>query len=384
MGKHVWGYWDCSCGRKHIRGDKTTCPGCGHPRDEHTKFYMNSSKKEYVDDKDINNDPDWICSYCNSQNRANSDTCEQCGAPRIESRKNYFTRENSSNNENNSDNTSSDKSPETQLTRMNPTEKPVSDTMSSIGKVKNWMTANNRRIMKIGIISVSLICVVLSLIWLFTPVERTMQIEGFEWQRTITIEENRKFEESGWSLPAGADLKYTRSEIRSYEQVFDHYETVTHQVQRERITGYKDVVTGYRDLGNGQFEEITSREPIRETYWDTETEQKAVYRDEPVYDTKYYYSIWRWVTTRNVTTSDAGKDPKWGTYTLGDKEREGSRYEHYYLTGRINDSMQKFETSRTKWDSLNTGDNISFTTFRFSNEILEFKDTVIENVSTAA
>ena len=49
MGKHIWGYWDCDCGCKHIRGDKTDCPGCGRPRNENTKFYNYGGKCRYFD-----------------------------------------------------------------------------------------------------------------------------------------------------------------------------------------------------------------------------------------------------------------------------------------------------------------------------------------------
>ena len=41
MGKLVEGLWDCPfCGNKRIRAGQKTCPSCGHPQDENTKFYM--------------------------------------------------------------------------------------------------------------------------------------------------------------------------------------------------------------------------------------------------------------------------------------------------------------------------------------------------------
>lgn len=41
MGKIIEGLWDCPfCGNKRIRAGRKTCPDCGHPQDENTKFYM--------------------------------------------------------------------------------------------------------------------------------------------------------------------------------------------------------------------------------------------------------------------------------------------------------------------------------------------------------
>lgn len=48
MGKLVEGLWDCPfCDNKRIRAGQKTCPNCGHPQDESTKFYMPDTV-EYV------------------------------------------------------------------------------------------------------------------------------------------------------------------------------------------------------------------------------------------------------------------------------------------------------------------------------------------------
>ena len=92
MGRLLYGYWDCQyCGRTAIRGDKRECPGCGKPRDEHTKFYMH--KKEFVHEavaKKVNRNPDWICHFCDQLNSDNDTTCVSCGASRDGKTRNYF------------------------------------------------------------------------------------------------------------------------------------------------------------------------------------------------------------------------------------------------------------------------------------------------------
>ena len=52
MGKIIEGLWDCTfCGNKRIRAGQKTCPDCGHPQDENTKFYMPDEIK-YVSEEE--------------------------------------------------------------------------------------------------------------------------------------------------------------------------------------------------------------------------------------------------------------------------------------------------------------------------------------------
>lgn len=140
-------------------------------------------------------------------------------------------------------------------------------------------------------------------------------------ERVISIEDYKTVEESGWSLPSNARLQNSNTEIRTYNKVFDHYETRTRQISEQVLDHYETRVTGTRDLGNGYFEEITTQVPIYRTEYRTETYQEPVYRNEPVYDTKYYYEIEKWVVTRSVKTSGNDKEATWGDVVLVGKER---------------------------------------------------------------
>ena len=51
-------------------------------------------------------------------------------------------------------------------------------------------------------------------------------------------------DEDGWSLPSGADLLYTRSEIHHYNHVLDHYETRTRSYQERVQSGSHTDVQG--------------------------------------------------------------------------------------------------------------------------------------------
>ena len=93
MGKIIEGLWDCPfCGNKRIRAGQKTCPDCGHPQDENTKFYMPDEIK-YVSEEEaekISRNPDWQCSFCGSLNSDDLNVCKNCGATKEESERNYF------------------------------------------------------------------------------------------------------------------------------------------------------------------------------------------------------------------------------------------------------------------------------------------------------
>jgi hypothetical protein len=135
--------------------------------------------------------------------------------------------------------------------------------------------------------------------------------------------------------------------------------------------------TKYKDLGNGQFEEI--QVPRYRTEYEEETYEEPVYRSVPVYKTKYYYDIDKWI---KVTTADTcGKDhePYWKDTGLeknvadpayGDR-REGEHKGTYYAIFKDKKgNKQKKEYSESEWSGLSEGDTISYKTFRFSNKPL--------------
>ena len=79
MGKLIEGLWDCPfCDNKRIKAGQKTCPLCGHPQDENTKFYMPDAI-EYVSEEKaakISRNPDWQCSFCGSLNSDDLNICK--------------------------------------------------------------------------------------------------------------------------------------------------------------------------------------------------------------------------------------------------------------------------------------------------------------------
>lgn len=382
MGRLVEGLWDCPyCSTTRIGGSQRECPNCGKARGEDTKFYMGTSEIHYVPDEkaaSINRNPDWVCNYCNQLNSDDEEVCVSCGAPRTGDNLNYFehharreheqityTEEYSYDSASvitldtstyqRPDNSKRTKNTKSDYSRFDmPGTTTCHEVFSSLKDffVSHWQTM---------LISLLVIIGIIGAVFLFLPKEKEITITGFSWERSIRIERYQTVEESDWSLPSGARLQYTREEFSHYQEVFDHYETKTRQVEKQRISHYESYVSDYRDLGNGYFEEVIDYRPVYETYYETETYQEAVYRSEPVYRTKYYYEIDKWLYERTVSTDGSDQSPYWGETNLSSDERASTHYETYTVTGI--DQEEKEESvilSFEDWNSLQIGQTVKF------------------------
>lgn len=340
MGKLIMGYWDCQyCGNKGIPGDTRECTTCGHPRDESVKFYLKDNN--YVSEEkaaSVSRKPDWYCSYCNTLNNSENEFCESCGAPRSESEKNYFTMRSSSNT--GSMNLRSNHSDD---------EDDLDSYEQALHKSANKSGSGSKKFFII------LALIIAGLVAIFAPRKKDVEVTRLDWERNIQIEQYTDVYESDWSLPQGATLHDTKLEIHHYDHILDHYDEVTVQKSREVLDGY-DTHTRTIDLGNGYFEEETYETPRYRTEYYTETESVPVYRDDPVYAKKYYYDIWKWVPSRNVSTSGNGHNAYWGDLNLSDNEREGAHSEKYSVTftGK-NDKTYTYELLESEWNKFEIG-----------------------------
>lgn len=350
MGKLVEGLWDCSfCDNKRIRAGQKTCPNCGHPQDESTKFYMPDAI-EYVPEEKaekISRNPDWQCSFCGSLNSDNLDSCKNCGATKEDSEGNYFEM----------------RQQEEEKKRKKEEQKAAfrgkvkKEAPKKKEKVKKSLT--KRVLLFFGIIA----AIIFGMIACFTPTVKNVTIDDFDWERTIDIEEIVTHNESDWSLPDGARLQHTKNEIKTYkDDVLDHYETVTETKTRSVIDHYEEY-SSYKDLGNGYFEEQTESVPVYTTETYTEDVQKPVYRQEPVYDTKYYYEIDRWTVVDTAKSSGHDQNPSWPEPKLKDGQRTGDENEHYFVTATYQKKKDKTETEKyemtfSEWKDLKKGEEI--------------------------
>jgi hypothetical protein len=369
MGRIVEGLWDCAyCGTTGIRGGQQKCSNCGRARTKDTTFYM-AGQKRYVSQevaKTLNKNPDWLCEYCDNLNSDNDSICASCGSVRSSSTLNYF--QNKAKRES-VETPSEPKHP----VRLDTSEYDVpsrADALKKESVFDETPLSLNEKLSNFGkkitsvdwtpvILFVLVAAMLVGLVYFFIPKELELTVTNLQWQRNIDIEEYRTVEENNWYIPDGGRLLYTNREIHHWDKVFDHYETRERQVPKERYVRTEEVVVGYRDLGNGYFEEITSSRDIYETYYETETYQEAIYRDEPVYQTKYYYEIERWKYDRTVTTQANDKHPKWPVLNLSETERESSRKETYTVVGKDEEGEEYvFTLSYAEWDQVHFGQKI--------------------------
>lgn len=358
MSKIVMGFWDCPfCGSKGIRGDVVNCPSCGRARGE-VQFYMKDytegeireenerSDVEYVDKEkaeSFSKNPDWYCSFCNSLNSDNAQFCGNCGASRADSESNYFEM-----------------------------LKKKQEREAAEAAAQSQSSAPQKNSKKPLLILLAVVAVIVG-IFVFMNGNKTsgdLKVTALNWVRNINIEENRLFSESDWTLPSGAEQTNAKKEIHHYDQVIDHYETVEVQRSRRVIDHYETYYT-YTDNGNGTFTEVPHERAVYTTEYYTEPVKQPVYKNVPRYQTKYYYNIWRWVASRDVTASGEDHNTYWPEVTLGEKEREGQRTETYRFTVenlKKKEAPVTYRLAESAWKNINVNDQVYITAKRSGSE----------------
>jgi|GEM_PF-125845 len=397
----VEGYWDCQyCGTTGIRGRFTSCPGCGHGRDASVRFYTkeideghaisheefqrqmaeanknsHSESANYTqahdagqgepslydrtagegrgDDYEAHDKSDWYCDFCDSYNPATIDVCRNCGASREStSGETYEQRMGAVARTYDAHGNLVSERDLSKRTKCEPQAAPVAS-------VTPKQSPSFLRIALIGALVVGLIFIITSL---FSSRTRKITVESFDWERTIAIEELQTVDESDWELPSGARLDHKTQEIRSYNHVLDHYEEVPYQVSEQVLDHYETYTTTV-DNGDGTFDVEEHQEPVYTTEYHTEYRDEPVYIDVPIFGTKYYYKIERWIQGRNVTTSGKDHDPYWGKVTLSKatgangtgEEREGDRTGTYGITDSKGD---RYTADEDFWSSLELGQEL--------------------------
>ena len=343
--KIVMGYWDCPyCDSKGIPGTTYDCPNCRRQRGKETKFYMKSGKVEYVPGHKVIG-ADWYCEYCGALNTAGRDTCENCGSRKDDSKDDYFSVQKKEEEK-----------------KKKEEEQKKEDFSPSTYKKK---TSSFKFYSKLVLIGLGIIGFLMLVSWLkeaARPKNCTFEIQKLTWENTIEIDENKTFVESGWSLPSNGRLLYTNEEVRTYNPVLDHYEPVT-KTRQVQSGGHYDY--SYVDNGDGTFTQVSNFVPDYTTEYYTEDE--PVYVQVPVYDTKYYYEIDKWVHERTETTSGEDKNPVWAELNLTERERIDTKkskygmegvlqYKSFWSTKKRNAS---FDIREEWWKSVETGQTVS-------------------------
>ena len=400
----VMGYWDCPyCGSTGIEGTTYDCPNCGHQRGKDEHVYLSKNKIAYKPGERVKDAKyikdykfkgvDWYCDYCNALNSAENTVCENCGSHRMGKNKTAFDFEDvektplpvitrklwecpncESLNESTEEvchscgtprNEKSASKKETPSFEKEPERKPEKERKTEIIKsIKKFCKSELGRNITVALIAILLVFLLFKgLVYIFKPHPKTLEVTDTTWERNIDIQSYETVREDDWSVPSGGRVQYTRNEIHHYNKVIDHYETVF-KTRTVESGGHYDVSYSYN--GDGTYTERTNYVPDYKT--ETYTEQEPVYKNVPVYRTKYYYDIEKWIHKRYVTTNGHDKNVYWGEVVLTDNERENTRTETYKVNAyEKKDKKQKEKTyniSRDMWLEVETNTEINvFTSF---------------------
>ena len=167
-------------------------------------------------------------------------------------------------------------------------------------------------------------------------------VDSLEWQATAEIQKWKACEESGWEVPEGATIYKEQEEIREY-----------------KIVGYK---TKYRT--EEYQEHIGYYLPTWRPRYDTRT-KKVAYKEpikEPVYATKYYYTIDKWVHLRNVRlVSGTTHNYNCPEYDVAENERVGNIDYKYLVNFTFEGKEVSYTIKKSLWESLQVGQEIPVT-----------------------
>jgi ribosomal protein L40E len=338
--------WDCQyCGTTGILGRYKTCPNCGRSRPEGTRFYLPEDAAAVTDEKLVTQakvGPDWICAFCGTSNPATAEVCRSCGA----------TREATSALQ--------------KVADYKPGEAPDSGDMAIEDvheKYRQPEAAPKRRALPLAAIlwiaAFAMVCLGLLGFLIFGGRDVEATVSGFQWQRTVEVEAYQTVTEEDWTVPEGGRLVNQRQEIHHYDQILIGTESRQRQVNEQVQVGVRTYVCGQRDLGNGFFEDIQCSEPVYENQTRIETYEEPIYRQEPVYQTRYTYEIDKWVVVRTDSASGSDHQPYWPRAALGSSEREGNRTESYVIFFESNrGETYPWEIPFDRWLGYETGQKV--------------------------
>lgn len=165
-------------------------------------------------------------------------------------------------------------------------------------------------------------------------------IDELEWEAVAEIQEYKTCNDNGWEVPDGAIVYKEQEEIKSYKIV--GYET------KYRTEEYQEQIGYYRPTWRPRYETRTRQVAYREAI------------KEPVYATKYYYTIDKWVTS-NIKVALANgytTDYSYPEYICDENERVSNVEYQYLAKFKFNGREISYVVDKDRWERLRVGQEI--------------------------
>ncbi len=276
--------WDCEfCASPKLLGKTHRfCPHCGAPQAADKRYFPEEEDKIAVQDHQYFG-ADKLCPACGTANSGQADFCQQCGSP-LDGSKQVEQRGDQLRASGESD--------------FRALDEPAEDKKAGGKKGCSWIV--------LAVFALIIGSILVVMLW---TKEASAVLEAHQWTRIINVERYGPQSDSEWcdSLPRNAYNVDRKEEVRSHRQVPDGEKCDTRRV----------------DQGDGTYVE--------------RQECHMVYRKEPVYDTRCYFTVDRWAYARKLETKAADKKPYWPKLdlvregTCNGCERAGERNESYVL-----------------------------------------------------
>ena len=346
------GKWRCPrCSTVNI-GRNLNCLTCGAKRGDDVEFFLDDDAA-VVSDADLlrqaNAGADWICRYCGGNNRAFDKQCSSCGSNRSVSDKQLIEETRGINDWSEQAQEAARFAAQTQVP---PSKKPF---FSSKSFKFGLLGAGG-----LAVVFVALIGVLVYLSTLTYAAE--VEVTNLEWTRTIALEEYKTVRETAWEgeVPPNARVQSQIRALHHTDKVPNGTRSVPETYSEQVSDGSERYVCGKTDKKNGYFEDKYCTRTKYKTVTKTRNRTETIYKDVPVYKTRYDYLIDKWISAGEKTTSGTDFNPQWATVQTDGTHREANRTETYTLLCREigSGTPHKIKLTAENWSNFKTGERL--------------------------
>jgi len=340
--ENFYAYWDCSkCSHESILGNVKSCPECGadkttekyrppHADEPKVPITNESAAADGIDLREHFSDE--TCRFCGADLKPGTQICPKCHAPLSDPA--YVHRICPACERRTNDLSCPDCGHGT--TPISESKKRVEPIETASGSAATQFDYTPLKlVLGIG----AIVIFIAALAFLLWPKRQTATVTAINWQSFVRVQEYQYNHHEDWSLPAGADLNGTSQEIHHYVDVpigtheDCHWEKVADGSHQECSTSTEcHTETQYSGshtecFGDGScssvsdYDTVTVCEPVTDCDWVTDyrderrCETVTDYRKDPVYQTRYSYHVWEWVTITPLTRTGTELPIYWADST---------------------------------------------------------------------
>jgi hypothetical protein len=355
------GKWRCArCSTANL-GRHLNCQTCGVKRAEDVEFFLEDEAQAISDAellRQANAGADWICRYCGGNNRAFAAQCSSCGSVRTDEDKQLIEETRGV----------GDWSEAAQTAARNAArQQSFQQSFQQTQSKKSFFSSRLFKFALLGASGLAVIFVALfaGLLYIASLSYATeVEVTGLEWTRTVAAEEYKTVTETAWEgeLPPDARVQSSERALHHTEKVADGTRSVPETYTEQVSDGTETYNCGRTSKKNGYFEDKTCTRTKYKSVTRTRNRTETVYKDVPVYRTRYNYQIEKWVTVDEKTTSGTDFNPQWAAVPTDKTHRAGKRTENYVLLckelGGAN-KPHKIELTAENWSNFINGERLS-------------------------